>query len=109
MCIRDRSINASSIGGGSWYVMDKVPGADLAVDFLGKTFASNEQLIDDLVKEISLVSTMKSAKDLKHCGEPHAFFAGQRIYEDFATWAEQTPPVNYGLYTYCLLYTSRCV
>ena len=97
-----QSINASSIGGGSWYVIDKVPGADLAVDFLGKTFASNEQLIDDLVKEISLVSTMKSAKDLKHCGEPNAFFGVQRIYEDFATWAEQTPPVNYGLYTYTM-------
>ena len=41
------SVNASSIGGGSWYVLSSVPGADLAVDFLGKTFASNEQLIDD--------------------------------------------------------------
>ena len=68
------SVNASSIGGGSWYVLSNVPGADLAVDFLGKTFASNEQLIDDLVKDISLVSTMKSAKDLKYRSEPSEFF-----------------------------------
>lgn len=96
------SVNASSIGGGSWYVLSSVPGADLAVDFLGKTFASNEQLIDDLVKDISLVSTMKSAKDLKYRSEPSEFFGGQRIYEDLAAWTEQIPPVNYGLYTYTM-------
>ena len=96
------SVNASSIGGGSWYVLSNVPGADLAVDFLGKTFASNEQLIDDLVKDISLVSTMKSAKDLKYRSEPSEFFGGQRIYEDLAAWTEQIPPVNYGLYTYTM-------
>ena len=76
------SVNASSIGGGSWYVLSSVPGADLAVDFLG--------------------STMKSAKDLKYRSEPSEFFGGQRIYEDLAAWTEQIPPVNYGLYTYTM-------
>lgn len=91
-----------ALAAGSWYVLSNVPGADLAVDFLGKTFASNEQLIDDLVKDISLVSTMKSAKDLKYRSEPSEFFGGQRIYEDLAAWTEQIPPVNYGLYTYTM-------
>lgn len=96
------SINASSIGGGSWYVIDKVPGADTAVDFLGKTFASNDQLIDDLVKDISLVSTMKVTEGSGHCSEPSEFFGEQRIFEDFASWTERIPPVNYGLYTYTM-------
>ncbi len=96
------SINASSIGGGSWYVIDKSPGADLAVDFLSKTFASNDRLMNDLVKDISLVSTLKSAGSMENYSQPSEFFGGQKIYEDFARWTEQIPPVNYGLYTYSM-------
>ena len=96
------SVNASSIGGGSWYVIDQVPGADRAVDFLDKTFASNDKLIDDLVQDISLVSTMKSEVQAGHSGEPSAFFGNQKIFEDFAAWTERIPPVNYGLYTYTM-------
>lgn len=96
------SVNASSVGGGSWYVLENVPGADLAVDFLKKTFASNEPLIDDLVQDIGLVSAMKPAEGFKNSSKPSAFFGGQRIYADFMAWTEQVPPVNYGLYTYAM-------
>ena len=72
------------------------------MDFLSKTFASNDRLMNDLVKDISLVSTLKSAGSMENYSLPSAFFGGQKIYEDFAKWTEQIPPVNYGLYTYSM-------
>lgn len=41
MSENENSINASSIGGGAWYVLQNVGNADLAKDFVATTFGSN--------------------------------------------------------------------
>lgn len=96
------SINASSIGGASWYVLDKVGDSALAEDFLGKTFASSDELMNSLVKEINLVSTLKSSIHTENYKQPNAFFSNQKIFEDFSKWTTQVPTVNYGLHTYAI-------
>lgn len=96
------SINASNIGGASWYVLDKVAGADTAEDFLAKTFASNLDLMNDLVTEINLVSTLNASSNCENYSKPNDFFGGQEIFSDFAQWTTQIPSVNYGLYTYVI-------
>lgn len=98
----DSSTNYSNIGGASWYVLDKVSGAELAEDFLAKTFASNLNLMNDLVKEISLVSTLKAAAETENYTTPNAFFGGQEIFKDFSNWTTKIPAVNYGFYTYTI-------
>lgn len=96
------SVNASNSGGSSWYVLDKVGNSDLAADFLSKTFASSDDLMNDLVPAINLVSTLKSASASENYSTPSAFFGGQEIFKDFAKWTEEIPGVNYGLHTYAL-------
>nr|HAP7837855.1 extracellular solute-binding protein [Enterococcus faecium] len=49
---------ASNLGGAGWYVIKGVAGEDSAKDFLEATFASNEELMGTLAKEIGLVSTI---------------------------------------------------
>jgi len=98
----EKSVNASNLGGASWYVLENVEGADTAVKFLAETFASNDNLMNDLVSEISLVSTLKSAGELENYKKENEFFGGQKIFEDFADWTEQIPAVNYGLHTYAV-------
>lgn len=56
------SVNASSIGGRELVCIEQRPGCGPGGGLLGEDLSSNEQLIDDLVKDISLVSTMKSRK-----------------------------------------------
>jgi lactose/L-arabinose transport system substrate-binding protein len=97
-----KSINSSNSGGSSWYVLDKVGNSDLAADFLASTFGSSDELMNDLVPAISLVSTLKSASSSKNYSEPSKFYGGQEIFKDFSTWTEKIPTVNYGLYTYQL-------
>lgn len=93
-------VNASNCGGASWYVIDRVPGADAAKDFLAKTFASDTALLDTLCKEISLVSTFKGAATGTNVNAPDAFFSGQSIYKDWADWTQTIPAVNFGMSTY---------
>lgn len=97
-----KSVNSSNSGGSSWYVLDKVGNSDLAADFLSKTFASSDDLMNDLVPAINLVSTLKSASAGSNVSKPVEFYNNQKIFTDFGKWSEKVPAVNYGLYTYKL-------
>lgn len=102
MANNPQSINTSNIGGASWYVLENTKNAALAEDFLSKTFASNNDLMNDLAAQISLVSTLKSAAQTENYSKPSSFFSGQEIFKDFSDWTNKIPSVNYGLYTYTI-------
>lgn len=95
------SVNASNLGGSSWYVLN-VPGKEKAVDFLAKTFGSNVDFYQTLNKEIGAIGTYKPAAEGEAYKAADDFFGGQKIITDFANWTEQIPQVNYGLHTYAI-------
>lgn len=95
------SVNASNLGGSSWYVLD-VPGKENAVDFLAKTFGSNADLYQDLVTEIGAIGSYTPAAKGEAYIADDEFFGGQKIISDFSAWTEQIPQVNYGLHTYAI-------
>jgi len=97
-----KSVNASNSGGSSWYVLDKVGNSDLAADFLASTFASDNDLLNDLVPAIGLVSTLKSASTGSNYSKPVEFYGNQEVMKNMAEWTAKVPAVNYGLYTYKL-------
>lgn len=97
-----KSVNSSSIGGSSWYVLDKVGNSDLAADFLSKTFGSSNELMNSLAKDIGLVSTLKSAINTENYTKPSEFFEGQEVFKDLSTWSTKVPSVNYGADTYAI-------
>jgi lactose/L-arabinose transport system substrate-binding protein len=94
------SVNASNLGGSSWYVLSKVGNSDLAVDFLAKTFGSSKELMNTLAEKINLVSTLKSASSVDNYNKSIDFYGGQKLMQDFATWSAKIPAVNYGSSTY---------
>ncbi|MEG0274292.1 ABC transporter substrate-binding protein [Amedibacillus sp. YH-ame10] len=96
------SVNASSIGGGGWYVLKNVAGADTAKDFLSKTFATSKDLMNTLAKDINLVSTYIPAAETENYKAESEFFSNQKIFENFSAWSEMIPSVNYGLHTYAI-------
>lgn len=96
------SVNASSIGGAGWYVLKNVGNTDIAIDFLGKTFASNTDLMNQLANDITLVSTLNAASECSNYNEANEFFSGQLVFKDLAKWTAEVPSVNYGLHTYAI-------
>jgi lactose/L-arabinose transport system substrate-binding protein len=97
----DNSVNASNLGGSSWYVLN-IPGKEKAADFLAKTFGSNVDFYQTLVKEIGAIGTYKPAAEGDAYQSADDFFGGQKIIADFAKMTEQIPQVNYGLHTYAI-------
>lgn len=95
------SVNASNLGGSSWYVLN-VPGKEAAADFLAKTMGSNVELYQKLVKEIGVIATLKEASSGEAYKQGDDFFGGQKTIEDFAKWTQQIPRVNYGMHTYAV-------
>ena len=98
-----KSINASSIGGGGWYVINKDEATNKECkDFLKKTFASSSDLMNTLAKEINLVSTLKAAKETANYTNNNEYFSNQPIFKMMSEWSGQVPAVNYGLHTYAI-------
>ena len=86
----DKSVNASSIGGGGWYVLQNVGDTELAKDFLKETFATNVDLMNQLATDITLVSTMNAAADAENYKTGSEFFGDQEnFHADFAKWTAE--------------------
>lgn len=97
----DDSINASNLGGSSWYVLN-IPGKEEAADFLAKTFGTNTEFYQTINQEIGAIGTYKPAAEGDAYQASDDFFGGQKIIADFAKWTEQIPQVNFGLHTYAI-------
>lgn len=95
------SVNASSLGGSSWYVMN-MDGQDAAASFLAETFGSDSELYSDLLEQIGAIGSLKAAASGSAYEKSDDYFGGQKIYADFAKWTEEVPKVNYGLHTYAI-------
>lgn len=96
------SVNASSVGGAGWYVLKNVGHEETAKKFLKETFASNVDLMNQLAKDINLVSTLKAASGAENYQQGVEFYGGQQIFQDFMKWTDQVPSVNYGENTYAI-------
>ncbi|KAA0965598.1 carbohydrate ABC transporter substrate-binding protein [Sporosarcina sp. ANT_H38] len=94
-------VNASNLGGSSWYVLN-IPGAEQAADFLGKTFGSNSEMYEKLVSEVGAIGTYKPAAENDAYAAEDKFFSGQKTIANFASWMEEIPGINYGMHTYAI-------
>ncbi|MBP3953047.1 ABC transporter substrate-binding protein [Bacillus suaedae] len=95
------SVNATNLGGSSWYVLN-IDGKEDATDFLAKTFGSNTELYQDLFAEIGAMGTYLPVSESDAYQVEDEFFGGQAIYSDFSNWSEEIPQVNFGMHTYAI-------
>jgi lactose/L-arabinose transport system substrate-binding protein len=91
--------NCSNQGGSSWFVLNKSANAELAADFLAKTFAGNKDLYNTLLEQKNIVGTYLPASIVPAYGTAQEFYGGQKVNSDLAGWLEQVPVVNTGAFT----------
>jgi lactose/L-arabinose transport system substrate-binding protein len=92
--------NYSSQGGSGWAVMSHTKHADVAFDFLDKTFAGSVELYQTILPPSGAISTWLPAANAPVYSEPQPFFGGQKIYEQLVDYASKVPRVKYGVYNY---------
>ena len=97
----DGAVNASNLGGSSFYVLN-IDGKEKAADFLANTFGSNTDFYESLVTDLGALGTYLPAQETEAYQSGDEFFGGQEIFNDFATWMDEIPGVNYGMHTYAI-------
>ncbi|WAM36416.1 ABC transporter substrate-binding protein [Caldicellulosiruptor acetigenus] len=94
------SVNASNLGGSSWYVLQNSKYRDIAIDFLKQIYAKDIDFYQKILIERGAVGTYLPAQKGKAYTASDPFFGGQKIFVHFSNWMKNIPSVNYGLYTY---------
>lgn len=95
------SVNASNLGGSSWYVLN-IDGKEEAAQFLVDTFGSDVDLYQDLVSEIGAIGTYQPATSGEAYQVEDEVFGGQQVYADLSEWVGEIPEVNFGQNTYAI-------
>lgn len=94
------SVNASNLGGSSWYVLNKSANKALATDFLNKEFAGDKALYQNILVNQGAVGTYLPAQNGYAYNIADKFFGGQKVFTQLSSWMKKIPSVNYGMYTY---------
>ncbi len=94
------SKNASNLGGSSWYVIENSKNKDVAIDFLNKIYAGDNDFYQKILGDKGAVGSYQPAQAGTAYAKEDAFFGNQKIYVDFSAWMKDIPSVNYGLHTY---------
>ncbi|MCK6262473.1 extracellular solute-binding protein [Vibrio sp. ZSDE26] len=97
---KEGSVNASNLGGSSWYVLGSSKVTDTAIDFLNDVYAKDVNFYETILKERGAVGSYLPSAKSEAYQYTSDFFDGQQIYTDFAGWLVDIPQVNYGIYTY---------
>lgn len=94
------SVNASNLGGSSWYVLSSAKEKAAAVDFLNEIWAKDVDFYQGILAKNGAVGTLLASRGGKVYSEPDVFFGGATVWQSFSDWLKQIPSVNYGMYTY---------
>ena len=94
------AVNASNLGGSSWYILQNSENRDLAIEFMKEIYAKDVDFYQKILVDRGAIGTWLPAQKGEAYMAPDPFFGNQRIYVDFSKWIEMIPPVDYGLYTY---------
>ncbi len=93
------SVNASNLGGSSWYVLAAGKEKAAAIDFLNEVWAKDVDFYQAILESRGAVGTLTASRGGKAYSAPDAFFGGDKVWQSFSDWMAKVPSVNYGMYT----------
>jgi lactose/L-arabinose transport system substrate-binding protein len=96
----DGAVNASNLGGSSWYVLASSEEKAAAVDFLSATYDADTDFYQEILVDNGAVGTYVPSQSGTSYSAEDPFFGGQTIFVDFGEWMTEIPPINFGFFTY---------
>ena len=94
------AVNASNLGGSSWYVLASGKEKAAAADFLNQIYAKDVDFYQTILQSRGAVGSLLASRSGKAYSEGDAFFGGAKVWQQFSDWMGKVPSVNYGMYTY---------
>lgn len=94
------SVNASNLGGSSWYILEASPKKAAAIKFMQDIYAGDIEFYQDILVKNGAVATYMPAYEGAAYAAADEFFGGQKIFKDITEYINKIPAVNYGIHTY---------
>ncbi len=93
------AVNASNLGGSSWYVLSSAKNKATAVDFLAQVWGKDKDFYQKILVGQGAFGTLLPAREGDAFKASDAFFGGAPVWQNFSTWLAAIPPVNFGTFT----------
>lgn len=91
--------NYGNRGGSNWLVLKNAENADIAADFLNEIFAGDVEFYETILTDIGAIGAYKPAQDSEAYNQEVAYFGDEKIWKNFAEWAQSVPPIQVGVYS----------
>jgi lactose/L-arabinose transport system substrate-binding protein len=95
----ETSVNASNLGGSSWYVLSSAPEKDKAIDFLATIWGQDVDFYQDILVNQGAVGSLLAARDGEAYKASDEFFGGEPVWQNWSSWLSEIPSVKYGIFT----------
>jgi len=92
------SINASNVGGSSWYVLEKSDVKEDAINFLKEIYDGNLDFYKNILNNQGAICAYLPAFELEEFEQGDEFFGGQQVNKLFAETLPKVQAVYYGGY-----------
>lgn len=93
------AVNASNLGGSSWYVLASSEEKDAAIDFLKQVWAADSDFYQTILVGQGAFATYLPAREGEAYSATDEYFGGQAVWQNFSDWVQAIPGVNYGIFT----------
>ena len=93
------AVNASNLGGSSWYVLASSPEKTEAIDFLNQIYGKDIDFYQKILVDRGAVGSLLAARNGAAYSAADPFFGGEKIWQNFSDWLGKVPSVNYGIFT----------
>jgi lactose/L-arabinose transport system substrate-binding protein len=93
------SVNASNLGGSSWYVLSSAPEKDKAIDFLATVWGQDVDFYQDILINQGAVGSLLAAREGEAYQASDEFFGGEPVWQNWSQWLGEIPSVKYGIFT----------
>jgi lactose/L-arabinose transport system substrate-binding protein len=94
------AVNASNLGGSSWYVLDSSKVKATAIDFLNEIYAKDIDFYQKILVDRGAVGSFTPSQSGEAYVNADEFFGGQKVFEEFSAYMQAIPKVEFGQYTY---------
>ncbi|MGB8816910.1 MAG: sugar ABC transporter substrate-binding protein [Rhizobiaceae bacterium] len=93
------ALNASNLGGSSWYVLESSAEKAEAVDFLNEIYGKDVDFYQKILQDRGAVGSLMAARTGAAYTTPDPYFGGEPVWQNFSDWLAKVPSVNYGIFT----------
>ncbi len=93
------ALNASNLGGSSWYVLESSAEKAESIDFLNEIYGKDVDFYQTILQDRGAVGSLLAARTGAAYTTADPYFGGEPVWQNFSDWLAKVPSVNYGIFT----------